>query len=163
MRMIWNATVVFASSVWLLVSPSVQTSSAHAQATADPSALCERVADIRHMPMKANVTTDDPVYNALVAAGPTVIGCLIDKVADTTPMAEPQRIPGPTDTRVGDVAFFVLARIAGFDIAAVLPESVQREFRTQGVFAYHKFVQDTRNRRWLQARLRDWHETERLK
>ncbi|MBK7707212.1 MAG: hypothetical protein IPJ30_16015 [Acidobacteria bacterium] len=86
---------------------------------------------------------------------------MIEKVADSTPMADPRGIPGPTDTRIGDVAYFVLSRISNLDFIELLPAYVQKEYQTEGVFAYHRYVAKRENRLQLQANLRDWYKKRR--
>lgn len=123
----------------------------------EPVMLCSRVSEIKHLPFKPDLPIDDPVYQALVNAGEAVLPCLIEKVADTTPMKDPRGIPGPTDTRVGDVAYFVLVRIAKLDFLEFLPAEVRKQFETEGVYGYHRSMSERRHRLELQARLREWH------
>lgn len=130
------------------------------QKTATPAQqadlLCSRVAEIKSMPFK-DERVDDAAYNALVGAGEEVLPCLIEKVTDTTPMHDPRRIPGPTDTRVGDVAFFVLLDIAKLDFESMMPPEVKSRLREEGVYAYHKFINEEGNRKRLQSGLREWY------
>lgn len=121
-----------------------------------PEVLCARVAEIKSIPFK-DETVNDAAYNALVEAGEAVLPCLIDSIADTTPMRDPRGIPGPTDTRVGDVAFFVLIDVAKLDFESMMPPEVKSEFREEGVYAYHKFVGEQANRQRLQSNLREWY------
>jgi hypothetical protein len=122
----------------------------------DPEILCDRVIEIKTMPFK-NERVNDAAYNALVDAGEHVMPCLIDKVADTTPMRDPRGIPGPTDTRVGDVAFFVLIDIAKLDFDSMMPPEVKSRLKEEGVYAYHKFVYVEGNRKRFQSSLREWY------
>lgn len=122
----------------------------------DPEILCSRVAEIKSMPFKEE-GVDDAAYNALVAAREVVLPCLIDKVADTAPMRDPRGIPGPTDTRVGDVAFFVLMDVAKLDFESMMPPEVKSVFKEEGVYAYHRFVGEEGNRQRFQATLREWY------
>ena len=75
-------------------------------------------------------------------------------------MHDPRGIPGPTDTRVVDVAFFVLVDIAKLDFESMMPPEVRKKFKEEGVYAYHDFVAEEENRKWLQSTLRDWYSTE---
>lgn len=125
-------------------------------AAQSPEALCGRVAEIKSMPFK-DERVADAAYNALVDAGEAVLPCLIDKVADATPMRDPRGIPGPTDTRVGDVAFFVLIDVAKLDFESMMPPEVKRVFKEEGVYAYHRFVGEEANRRRFQSSLREWY------
>jgi hypothetical protein len=122
----------------------------------DPEVLCARVAEIKSMPFK-DERIDDAAYNALENAGEVVLPCLIDRVADTTPMRDPRGIPGPTDTRVGDVAFFVLMDIAKLDFESMMPPEVKSVFKEEGVYAYHRFVGEKGNRQRFQSTLREWY------
>ena len=122
----------------------------------DVEVLCARVAEIKSMPFK-DEKVDDAVYNALINAGEKVLPCLIEKVADTTPMHDPRGIPGPTDTRVGDIAFFVIIDIAKLDFDSMMPLEVKSRLKEQGVYAYHKFVNEEGNRKRFQSSLREWH------
>jgi len=124
----------------------------------EPGMLCSRLSEIKHLPFKNDLPIDDPVYQALVDAGEAALPCLIEKVADATPMKDPRGIPGPTDTRVGDVAYFVLVRIAKLDFIELLPGVVQKQYETEGVYAYHEFVSEQKHRLQLQAKLKAWHE-----
>ncbi|MCA1605413.1 MAG: hypothetical protein LC775_08065, partial [Acidobacteria bacterium] len=141
----------------IVVCPAACTSSAlHSMpqepsaATHDPEILCSRVAEIKSMPFK-DEKVDDAAYNALVDAGEEVLPCLIEGVTNTKPMRDPRSIPGPTDTRVGDVAFFVLLRIAKLDFESMMPPEVRKKFKEEGVYAYHAFVGEEANRKWLQS------------
>ena len=122
----------------------------------DLDLLCGRVAEIKSMPFK-DERVDDAAYNALINAGEDVLPCLIEKVADATPMKDPRSIPGPTDTRVGDVAFFVLIDIAKLDFDLMMPPEVKSRLKEEGVYAYHKFVNEEGNRKRFQSSLREWY------
>ena len=122
----------------------------------DPDLLCARVAEIKSMPFK-DERVDDAAYNALINADEDVLPCLIEKVADATPMKDPRGIPGPTDTRVGDVAFFVLIDIAKLDFESMMPAEVKSKLKEEGVYAYHKFVNEEGNRKRFQSSLREWY------
>jgi hypothetical protein len=122
----------------------------------DPNALCSRVSEIKHLASRTE--PDDPAHIAILEADETVLPCLIKKVADSTPMKDPRGIPGPTDTRVGDVAYFLIVDIGKLDFIELLPAEVQKEYETEGVYAYHWFVSKRKNRLQLQSKLKEWHE-----
>ncbi len=122
----------------------------------NPNTLCSRIAEIKHLSRPGN-PADDVAHQALVEAGSSVFPCLIDKLSDTTPMKDPRGIPGPTDTKVGDVAYFVLVRMADISFVELLPKDVQKEYETEGVYAYHSYVSKRKNRLQLQANLREWY------
>ena len=122
----------------------------------DVNALCSRVSEIKHLPYKDE--PNDPVHLALLDVGEAALPCLIEKVADSTLMKDPRIIPGPTDTRVGDVAYFVFLDITKIGFTELLPAKVQKEYETKGVYAYHWFVSKRKNRLQLQAKLKEWYE-----
>jgi len=134
-----------------------QTPVANNSSVLDANALCSRVSEIKQMPFKGE-KVDDAAYNSIIEAGEAVLPCLIEKVADTTPMQDPRGIPGPTDTRVGDVAYFLIVEIANLDFTELLPAKVQQEFKTEGVYSYHWFVSKRKNRLQLQTKLKEWYE-----
>ena len=123
---------------------------------ADPNALCSRVSEIKSL--SDRVPPNDPAHIAILEAGEAVLPCLIKKLADSTPMEDPRGVPGPTDTRVGDVAYFLIVDIGKLDFIELLPVEVQKEYETEGYFAYHCFVSKRKNRLQLQAKLRKWYE-----
>jgi hypothetical protein len=120
--------------------------------------LCDRVAHIKILPMKGEPDLD-PNYDALINAGQCTMPCLIRMVTDTRRMRDPRSAPGypGIQVRVGDVAFFMLFRIARTEFVDLLPPRVQREWEDIGVWAYFRFVQNKSNRRWLQRKLKTWY------
>jgi hypothetical protein len=124
----------------------------------DPSLLCNRISEIKALPVKDEIT-DDPSYNALVEAGEAVLPCLIEKITDTTEMPDPRQVPKSPDvvTRVGDVAYFVLIRIVKVNLVEFLPSDVQQEYKEEGMYAYFKFVERQESRQRLQDELREWY------
>lgn len=120
------------------------------------NALCERVSEIKSLP-QYNEKGVDAVYDALAEAGERVVPCLIEKVADKTIMTDP-RCPHITDkTRVGDTAYFVLVTILDIKFEQFLPSDVQEKFKTEGVYAYHDYIDKKKNRATLQTKLREWY------
>ena len=117
--------------------------------------LCNRVAQIRGLPLKADFG-GDAAYQAIVGAGETVVTCLIQKVTDTTPMHDP-RCPPIARTTVGDVAYFVLTDITKLDFVELLPADVQKNYETYGAYAYHAYIRRKGARRQLQSRLLAWY------
>jgi hypothetical protein len=119
---------------------------------------CDRVSEIKVLPFKGE-PVDDDAYNDLVAAGESAIPCLISTVTDARKMRDPRQAPGYAgiQTRVGDVAFFMLWHITKIDLVQMLPARVQRDFKDEGMYAYFKFVRKQRNREWLQRRLESWY------
>src|SRR6185369_8695391 len=121
----------------------------------DVRALCNRVAEIKVLSMKDEKGLDATV-DSLMTAGVRAVPCLIDKVTDETPMADPRQAPRYKDTKVGDVAFFMIARIANLDYAVVLPPEVTAKLPDQGVYAYFEYVEKPKNRKTLQNSLSVW-------
>jgi len=120
--------------------------------------LCDRVSQIKHVPHK-DEPVDDAAYNAFIKAGRAALPCLIAKVTDTRKMRDPRSAPGYAgiETRVGDVAYFVLTDIAKIDPVEMLPLEVRKYHKAEGILVYFRFVQKKRNRRWLQHRLETWY------
>jgi hypothetical protein len=120
--------------------------------------LCDRVSEIKVMPFK-DESVDDAAYDALIEAGDSALPCLIAKVTDTRKMRDPRQAPGYAgiETRVGDVAYFMLVRIAKFGFIDMFPARVQQRYKTEGVYAYFEFVQKRRNREWLRRKLNQWY------
>jgi hypothetical protein len=116
---------------------------------------CDRISEIKILPFKGE-RVDDAAYNALLASGTSTIPCLISRITDTAKMPDPRQAPIYNDVRVGDVAYFMLIDIAKIDFVSMLPVRVQKAYESAGVYAYFEFVETSRNRVWLQRRLRDW-------
>jgi hypothetical protein len=125
---------------------------------ANAQALCDRVSEIRILPFKEE-HVNDAAYNALIEAGESVLPCLITKVTDTRKMRDPRQAPGYAgiETRVGDVAYFMLVRIAKLGFIDMFPPKVQERYKTDGIYSYFEFVQKKRNREWLQRKLNQWY------
>jgi len=124
-----------------------------------PSELCNRISDIKSFPMKGE-RGEDAIYDAFMDAGDAVSPCLIDKVTDSTVMNDPRSEPGYPDVeiRVGDIAYFLVVDITKLSFTEPFPQSVQRDYKREGVYAYFKFVKDPANRQRLQDRLRAWYQ-----
>ena len=124
---------------------------------AQPSELCNHLADIRKLPYRDPSDTD-PIYEALIAKGEQTYTCLIDKITDTTEMPDPREAPPWQHYVVGDTAVFILVRsIGGKDDLAreqllidMLPFKYRDEWETNGIYAYFNYVSDPKNRRELQ-------------
>ena len=120
--------------------------------------LCDRVPEIKVLPFK-DERVNDAAYNAFIEAGESALPCLIAKVTDTRKMRDPRQAPGYAgiETRVGDVAYFVLVDVAKIDFIGIFPAKVRERYKTEGVYAYFEFVQRKRNRVWLQRKLNEWY------
>lgn len=119
-------------------------------------ALCNRVAEIKQLP-HYDESGIDVAYDAIAQAGEAVVPCLIDKITDTKIMPDP-RCPGiSTETKVGDVAYFVLVRITKINFIELFPTDVREKYKTEGVYAYHDYIERRGNRKKLQSKLREWY------
>ena len=122
--------------------------------------ICNRVSHIRTIPYEGEAGRDAN-YDAFIAAGKTVVPCLIQRVADTRPMRDNREgDPGYAGItyRVGDTAFFVVGIIMNIDYPRMLPGSYRRLWDESGIYAYFKYVQSPRNRMRIQRRLRAWYQ-----
>jgi hypothetical protein len=120
-----------------------------------PGLLCDRIAEIRSIPMKG--LGRDEAYLALMeAAEEDVIPCLIERISDTTPVVDPRMAPRFHGTVMGDVAIFVLGRKTGLGLPEFLPQDVREKYRNRGIYAYFDYVAEPAHRRDLQERWREW-------
>lgn len=117
--------------------------------------LCNQVSEIKILPMK-QIRRRDATFDAFMEAGVRVIPCLIEKVTDETPMPDPCEAPKYDDTRVGDVAYFLICDITQVDFVMLMPPEVEAKYRDQGVYAYFEFVENPKNRKRLQES-REWY------
>ena len=120
--------------------------------------LCDRVSNIKLMPFD-DTSGVDPDYDAIVQAGDSVVPCLIAKVGDTTSMPDPRMAPryAGIDNKVGDVALWIIERIAKIDVLQFLPSKVRQDFKEEGVLAYFKYVRTDEHRKDLQNKLYEWY------
>jgi hypothetical protein len=126
-------------------------------------ALCRRLSEIKIMPFGREEVRDE-VYTGLAEAKEAAVPCLIDQLANTTPMHDPRREPTHSDFfTVGDAAFFTLIRIIDVPLVRVLPDEVMSRWHDEGLYAYFEYVQTKENRMALQSKWRAWYEEERKK
>jgi hypothetical protein len=130
--------------------------------TPDPSALCNRIPEIKILPMKGE-KGEDATYDDFMKAGDSVVPCLIERVTDTTKMRDPRQEPGfpGIEITIGDIAFFLLIDITKIQFTDVLPPDVRKEYKEDGVYAYFKFVKNPANREKLKDRLQAWYREKR--
>ena len=121
------------------------------------TALCNRLPEIKRLPQDWGEKGVDPVYDTLIEAGNRIIPCLIDKVADTTIMPDPRCPPITNEMRVGDMAYFLLVDITEIGFVDLLPADIQEKYKTEGMYAYHEYVEQTGNREKFQSELREWY------
>lgn len=122
----------------------------------DVNLLCNSISEIRALPFKGE-KGEDPIYDALIAAGEAAIPCLIKRITDTTQMDDPRRAPKYQYTTVGDIAYFILIDITKLDFIELLPQEVQVKYKKEGVYAYFSFVEKMENRQKLQNELSKWY------
>lgn len=138
--------------VWCSIAGFSQSQKAvHSEA----KALCNRVSEIKALP-HYDENGVDAAYDALAQAGESVVPCLIDKITDTTIMPDP-RCPRISDTKVGDVAYFVLVRIIKIGFSELFPPDVKDTYKKEGVFAYHEYIERRGKRKELQLKFREWY------
>jgi hypothetical protein len=124
--------------------------------------LCQRVKDIRLLPLKAggreiDYSRVDPVYNELRKMDDEVVPCLIQKITDTAEMNDPRDSFTVGRVKVGDVAFWVLLDITGLPHDDMFPPDVRNRFAKEGMYAYFDWVNRTKHRRILQQNVLVWY------
>lgn len=129
---------------------------------AEANALCNRVSEIKELPYDYTEKGVDVVYDLLFDAGESVVPCLIEKIADTTIMDDPRCPRISRETKVGDVAFFVLVRITEIKFIEFFPVKVQEKYKTEGVYAYHDYIERKGKRKDLQSKLRNWYQQKQI-
>lgn len=124
----------------------------------DPNLLCGRISEIQVFPFKGE-RGEDAVYDEFMAAGDAVVPCLIERVTDTSKILDPRQEPGFPDveTRLGDIAYFLIVDITKIQFTELLPPDVQKRYKDEGVHAYFKFVEKPSNRKELQDNLYAWY------
>lgn len=124
----------------------------------DAKALCNRIPEIQIFPMKGEKGAD-PIYDDFMAAGDRVIPCLIEQVTDTKVITDPRQEPGYPDlqTRVGDIAYFLIVDITKLEFTRLLPTQVQKRYKSDGVYAYFEWVANPANRITLRDSFNDWY------
>jgi hypothetical protein len=117
--------------------------------------LCERVKEIRILPMKGEPVQDD-AYNVLKANRHAVLPCLVEKLTDTTQVPDPRKAPKYAKVTVGDVALFLIVEFGDVELTQFLPDSVKGQFDAQGIYAYFDYVADVEHRKTIQKEAREW-------
>ena len=148
------------SLVALFICLCAATAFSQLQKPSNVARLCERIAEIKELPIKGDAGVD-AAYDAIVGAGETVVPCLIRQVTNTRRMRDPRCPPFSDRTTVGDVSYFVLVDITKLDFVALLPPDVQRKYKTDGAYAYETYIRRRGARRQLQSRLLAWYRQKR--
>ena len=122
------------------------------------SSLCERLNEIKRIPYDPRKVAGDPIYDGLMRRGREAIPCLVEKITDTTLMADPNEAPKIHDFRVGDAAVFMLLYITNEDWQpeTMLSPKYAKLWKTEGVYAYSAYVEKLENRKKIQLWWRDW-------
>lgn len=128
---------------------------AYANGTESSDFFCQNLHELKKMPHKKGVRVKDPIYNGLMKMGEKAIPCLIDKLTDKTPMPDPRQAP-KANVLVGDVAFFMLWDITERPIEESLPPAIRKTYKTEGIWAYIKYVENDKNRIVLQKNWQEW-------
>jgi hypothetical protein len=126
--------------------PSTPTAESH---------LCDRLADVRHVPFD-NEHVEDAIYNQIMSHKHAVVPCLVEQITNETRMADPRSEPVESNFRVGDLAFFLLVDITNVPFEQMLPDDVRARLRDEGVYAYFGYVSVPGNRAALQQEWKAW-------
>jgi hypothetical protein len=119
-----------------------------------PGSPCLLLPKIQEFPTKFGGTMSDPAYLELKAAGRDALPCLVDELANPTPLEEEgERTVLPVLT-VGDLAFFVLVDFGYVDYLRAMPPDVLAQTTERGVFAYFDWIGAPGHRALLQQRVR---------
>lgn len=121
----------------------------------EAKALCETVKAINELPRDWGEKGVDKTYDAIVDAGEKVVPCLIDQITDLTVMKDPRCPTISTATTIGDVSYFILVDLMEIEFTLLLPEDVVTDFKTNGVYAYHNYIDRNGSRKELQTKLRE--------
>lgn len=118
--------------------------------------LCKTVKAIKELPRDWGEKGVDKTYDAIVYAGENVVPCLIDQVTDLTVMKDPRCPTISNATTIGDVSYFILVNLMKIEFTQLLPQDVVKDFKTNGVYAYHEYIDRDGSRKELQSKLREW-------
>lgn len=119
----------------------------------DPTALCERLNEIRRIPYEPGKKADDPIYDGLIGLGTKACPCLIDKIADIKQIPDPREgDPQVEHFTVGDAAVFLLLIITGQDEhpEQMFPRQYAKQWNEEGIYTYFRYVQEPGSRKNLQ-------------
>lgn len=117
--------------------------------------LCNRLPEIENLPLKADGPSVDTVYVKIREVHAELVDCLVDRISDMHVMPDPRSTPGKVSGfRVGDLAFFLLARFGHVGFEEVLPREVHARLPERGVLAYFEWVDKPGNREALQMQVR---------
>jgi hypothetical protein len=119
--------------------------------------LCKNIKKIKELPRDWGEKGVDKTYDEIVAAGESVIPCLIDNIPNTKVMRDPRCPTISKATTIGDVSYFVLVDMLKLEFTELLPNDVKSDFKTHGVYAYHEYIDKPGARNELQTKLRHYY------
>jgi hypothetical protein len=122
-----------------------------------PRQLCDRVKEIKQLPHSSGEKGVDATYDEIITAGDAVVPCLIDNVTNETIMNDPRCPTISKATTIGDVSYFLLIELLELNFTELLPADTQASYKTNGVYAYHDYIDRKGSRKELQANLRKWY------
>lgn len=128
-----------------------------------PEQLCKKLKDIKTLPT-FEPTPTDPIYEALIVKGNSAIPCLIENITDKREVPDPRySVPHWQHFAVGDTAVFIIVDIVGKDdeereklLIEMMPAKSQKEWETNGIYAYFNYVSEPKNRKQLQSWWKNW-------
>ncbi len=120
-------------------------------------AVCSKVKDIKQLPHDPKELGIDKAYDEILASGKSSVPCLIDLITNTEITHDPRCPTISGETKIGDVSFFVLADILEFQFTQFFPDEVKVDFKTNGVYAYHDWIEKPGARLELQSKIRSWY------
>jgi hypothetical protein len=127
--------------------------------TDEPQLLCDKLQGLKKIPYDSAEKGGDPVYDELLSNGSKVIPCLVEKITDTTVIADPREgDPHIHGFTVGDAAVFTLLIITKQDKhpEKMLPQEAAKNWKTEGIYAYFDFVSESKNRATIQLWWKNW-------
>ena len=125
-------------------------------ALANGNDICGHLNEIKLIPFKGE-HVDDDIYNSLLEMGRKAIPCLIEEITNEQPMLDPRKMPPYDNFRVGDLAFFIIVKIAKKPLSDFLPAKIREKYKNEGVYAYFEYVNAKGNRSNLQNKLKNWY------
>lgn len=118
---------------------------------------CSEVRQIKQLPYESREIGTDKAYDKLIAKGDKAIPCLISQITNATIGHDPRCPTINKDTKIGDVAFWVVADLLNVMWTDFLPDDVRTEFKTRGDYAYEDYIVKPGARSDVQAKVRTWY------
>ena len=146
----------FIYSVFLVLVSAIGTVAQTSLDSKGAAKLCKRVSEIKELPRDWGEKGVDKTYDEIVAAGEAVVPCLIQNITITKVMRDPRCPTISTATTIGDVSYFILVDLLHLKFTELLPAKTQDDFKTNGVYAYHEYIDQRGSRKELQQKLRNW-------